>query len=411
MNEIAPNTTITEEDSLLQVSEPLQSIIRNAIEERATDVHLDPYENGKLVRFRIDGIVHEKEPIPIEYRKRILNQVKILTDLNIDKSFTAQEAFFTIKHEGIQHDIRVTIVPVDNRDAIHFRFLSAALLAPKINEIGLESDNLQLIQETLKSPSGLILVSGGTGAGKTTTMYSLADSLDLHSSIAASIEDPVEYRNAYIRQIEVDEEHGITMYEGLRTILRMDPDIILVGEIRDEASAVTAARAGLTGRLVIATIHARNAAMAIGALQHHSVPRFVVGGALRLVIQQDLVRRLCRECAQPSKPDLPTQKLFAQYTASVPNQIYEPVGCDRCKGYGYRGRIGIFEVTQIDQELGQDIASDLPQKEITKRCSLMRPHDSIVDVLRKVAQGIISVEVAHRFINDYTNKKLFLEKV
>ena len=392
---------IIEENPNQTITEPLHSIIQKAVTERATDVHLDPATEGEMVRFRVDGILHEKDRIPFEHRKRILNQVKILTNLDIDRSFLPQDGLFTYKHEGIKHDIRVTIVPINNRESIHFRFLTAARQITTLEEIGMGQNDLQVVKNTIKAPTGLILASGGTGTGKTTTMYALANALELDTLVAVSIEDPVEFRNPYIRQVEVDEVHGLTMYEGLRVLMRTDPDVILVGEIRDKQSAVTAARAGLSGHLVLATIHARNPAMVIDVMQNLSIPRYVIGGALRLIVQQDLIRRVCAACARTVKIKPKEKAIFEKYQVPAPDQVYEAVGCETCKGYGYFGRVGVFEVSRINTTFGREIASGMNQKEMEKKLEKLRTHSIIADVLDKATAGITSMEVATRFISDY----------
>jgi len=392
---------IIEENTNQNITDPLHSIIQKAITERATDVHIDPAAEGEMVRFRVDGILYEKDTIPYKFRKRVLNQVKIMTNLDIDRSFLPQDGLFIYEHEGIKHDIRVTIVPINNRESIHFRLLTAARQVSTLEEIGMCSQDLLLVKNTIKAPTGLILASGGTGTGKTTTMYALANALELDTLVAVSIEDPVEFRNPYIRQVEVDEVHGLTMYEGLRVLMRTDPDVILVGEIRDKQSAVTAARAGLSGHLVLATIHARNPGMVIDVMQNLSVPRYVIGGALRLIIQQDLVRRVCPACARKVEMKPQEKAIFEKYQVSVPDQVYETVGCEKCKGYGYLGRVGVFEVTRINTTFGREIASGMNQREMDKKLEQLRTHSIIEDVLDKAADGTTSIEVATQFISDY----------
>lgn len=392
---------IIEENTNQNITDPLDSIIQKAITERATDVHMDPTQEGEMVRFRVDGILYEKDTIPYKFRKRVLNQVKILTNLDIDRSFLPQDGLFIYEHDGIKHDIRVTIVPINNRESIHFRLLTAARQVTTLEEIGMGAQDLNLVKNTIKAPTGLILASGGTGTGKTTSMYALANALELDTLVAVSIEDPVEFRNPYIRQVEVDEVHGLTMYEGLRVLMRTDPDVILVGEIRDKQSAVTAARAGLSGHLVLATIHARNPGMVIDVMQNLSVPRYVIGGALRLIIQQDLVRRVCPACARKVELKSQEKAIFEKYRVSIPDQVYETVGCKKCKGYGYFGRVGVFEVTRINTTFGREIASGMNQREMDKKLEKLRTHSIIEDVLDKAAAGTTSMEVATQFIADY----------
>jgi len=380
------------------VLEPLISIFSEAINEGATDIHIDPYDQGKHVRFRVDGVIHEKKPLPTSMRKRLLNQVKVLIDLDIDKSFVPEEGFVSLEVNGIQHDVRVTIVPVGDREAIHFRFLSSNFSLQGLGKIGMRHEDLEVVTHVIDAPYGMILVAGGTGSGKTTTLYSLANLMKQRNSIVTSIEDPVEFRLPHVRQLEVSEKHGFTMYDGLRVILRMDPDVIVIGEIRDKQSATTATRAGLSGQLVMATIHARNPTMAVNALNNMEVPRYVIGGSLRLIIQQNLVLRVCKSCAKKVELTGQDRALFDEHQVPAPQTVYEAVGCSECNNYGHRGRIAVFELTRIDQSLGQDIAAGIGIKTLFSRLETMRNSTIVQDVLYKVADGDVSLDAAKRFI-------------
>jgi type II secretory ATPase GspE/PulE/Tfp pilus assembly ATPase PilB-like protein len=381
-----------------EVIEPLLSIFSDAINERATDIHLDPYDEGKHVRYRVDGVIHEKTPVPTAMRKRLLNQVKVLIDVDIDKSFVPDEGYTSLETDGNQYDMRVTIVPIGDREAIHFRFLSSNQTLQEFDNIGMREGHVEIVRGLVEAPYGMILVAGGTGSGKTTTLYSLANMLKLKNLIVTSIEDPVEFRLPHVRQLEVNEKHGFTMYEGLRVILRMDPDVIVIGEIRDKQSAATATRAGLSGQLVMASIHARNPSMAVDALNNMDVPRYVIGGALRLIIQQNLVLRVCQSCAREVALTAEDRALFDLHQVPTPATIHEAVGCKVCKEYGHKGRIAIFELTPIDRSLGQEIAAGIETKALSSRFKEARRSTLIQDLLYKVADGDVSLDVAKSFI-------------
>jgi len=382
------------------IIEPLLEILNQAILEDATDIHIDPFEGGKHVRYRIDGVIHEKPPVPIAARKRLLNQVKVLMDLDIDKSFVPEEGFISLDYGDVQHDLRVTIAPLGDREAIHFRFLTSNGNNQELGTIGMRERDLETVQSILDSPYGMILVAGGTGSGKTTTLYSLANSIKQRNAIVTSIEDPVEFRLPHVRQLEVDERNGFTMYEGLRVLLRMDPDVIMIGEIRDKQSATTAARAGLSGQLVMATIHARNSTMTVDALNNMDVPRYVIGGALRLIIQQNLVLRLCKNCAEEIELTTEEKALFDEHQVPAPQTVHQAVGCHDCKDYGHKGRIAVFELTPINRPLGQDIAAGIGTKQLSSRFKTLRNSTIVQDVLYKVAEGEVSMDVAKRFIKN-----------
>lgn len=391
-------TVRSDRGGIKDIIEPLIGILTEAINEGATDIHFDPFEGGKHVRYRVDGVIHDKPPVPTAQRKRLLNQVKVLMDLDIDKSFVPEEGFISLEYGDVQYDVRVTIAPVGDREAIHFRFLSSGRDLLLLENIGMRAQDLQTVQEVIDAPSGLVLVAGGIGSGKTTTLYALANTLKRNNLIVASIEDPVEFRLPHVRQLEVSEKHGFSMYEGLRVLLRMDPDVIAIGEIRDEPSATTAVRAGLSGQLVMATIHARSASMAVDALNNMRVPRYVIGGALRLVVRQNLVLRLCPQCAQEHAVTDDARILYESHQMSIPDHFFAAGGCEACKGYGHKGRIGVFELTPVSQELGQDIAAGLGTRELAACFSQCRSQTLAQDVLHKAAEGHVSWDVAQRFI-------------
>jgi len=381
-----------------EIIDPLLGILTAAINEGATDIHVDPSEDGKHVRYRVDGVIHDKAPLPMALRQRLLNQVKVLIDLDIDKSFVPEEGFVSLEIDGVQHDVRVTIAPIGDREAIHFRFLSSARNLRDLDQIGMGQDDLETVQRVIDAPYGMILVAGGTGSGKTTTLYSLANMLRERKRVVTSIEDPVEFRLPHVRQLEVREKHGFTMYDGLRIILRMDPDVIMIGEIRDRQSATTAARAGLSGQLVMATLHARHPGMAIDALTNMEVPRYVIGGALRLIVQQNLVLRVCQQCAKEVELTGAARELFEAHQVPVPETVREAVGCPECGDYGHKGRIAVFELTPINRALGQDIAAGLGAKDLTPRFQEMRRRSIQQDILHKVADGLVSFDAGQRLL-------------
>jgi len=372
--------------------EPLGTIISEAITEGATDIHMDPVNNELVIRYRVDGIVREKETLSGAAASRILNQVRVAARLEIEKVFTPLESQISVGEGDRRRDIRVTIVPVGGREAIHMRILTLPEEARDIRVLGFNDHDQERIRRALKSPHGLILVGGPTGAGKTTTLYSLLSLLDLHSSIACSIEDPIEFNMPFLRQLEVNERYGITMYQGLRTILRMDPNIILVGEIRDPESAKTAVHAAAAGHLVFATIHAHDAASAISALGRLDIPDFLIGDAVKLVIAQNLVRRLCRDCSRP-RPLFPDErKLFETFGVPVPNEVHQAAECKTCNYYGYRGRLGVFEVAGIDDNTARVIAEGAEAQKIRQIFRDAGVQTLVADALQKVARGITSME-------------------
>jgi len=317
--------------------DPLNTLIQNATLEGATDIHLHVVDGGMLILFRVDGIVHEKQRFSKIEGQRVLNQLKAVADLSVTKSFVPQEGQIRWSDgEGLDRDIRVCIVPMGPDECAHLRLLTMPERDLDIARLGFPEEDRDKIFQTLDSLSGLVLVTGVTGSGKTTTMYSMTTSRDLRSLVAFSIEDPVEFKLPNGQQLEVDEDHGFTMYEGLRTILRMDPDLIMVGEIRDRDSAIVTARAALSGRLVLATIHGQDAAGAVDALHYLGVPYYIISNSLKLIVAQKLIRKLCPACARPRSPYPEENDVFERAGLAIPEEVLDPVGCDECNGYGFK---------------------------------------------------------------------------
>ena len=386
------NSTETMVDEALY-PDPLNTFILNAIYEEATDIHLNIVDGGMLVLFRVDGIVHEKRLLSQDEGRRLLNQIKAAADLNITKSFTPQEGQMRWRDDDEQEkNIRVTIVPMGGEECAHLRILSMPEKELQIASLGFSDNHLKGISETLDSLSGLILVTGITGSGKTTTMYSMASSTDLSSLVAFSIEDPVEFRLPSGQQLEVNEDHGLTMYQGLRTILRMDPDLIMVGEIRDRDSAIVTARAAMSGRLVLATIHGQDAAAAVDALHYLGVPYYIISSSLRLIVAQKLIRKLCPSCASAREPYTEENEVFERAGIKIPKKIFDPVGCEQCNGYGYKGRVGMFETAVITPDAAHKIASGVHNEQLRQHFRDNEVAPLAIDGLTKVANGITSTQ-------------------
>jgi len=372
--------------------DPLNTFIWNAILERATDVHLHCVEEGVRILYRVDGEIRPKVLLSRIDGKKLLNQLKSASSLGVARLFAPLEGQIIWPDEDRQWDIRVTFTPVRDRESAHLRFLSVPSEDWGLSNLGFSADDQESVTAAVRGLHGLILITGATGSGKTTTMYSLASLMDLQKTTAYSIEDPVEFRLPYAQQLEVDEKHGLTMHQGLRTILRMDPDLILIGEIRDKDSAIVAARAALSGRLVLATIHAQDAAGAIDAMHYLGVPYHIIGSALRLIIAQNLVRQLCTDCAQPYEPTEADRSLFSRFRVAPPTQLMGPEGCPACNSYGYAGRTGIFEVVPVDDAIATLVSAGTHHQAL---CDYLRKKGirSIArDGLEKVASGVISTD-------------------
>ena len=385
--------------------DPFKTIIWNAIYEGATDIHLNAAEGGTLILYRVDGIIHEKQLLSETEGRQLINQIKTAAKLNATKSFMPQEGQIKWPDDETLRDIRVTVVPAGkNSESAHMRILSFPQEGWKISNLGLSEDDLQNITSTINSMNGLVLISGVTGSGKTTTMYSFASLTDLRTKMAFSIEDPIEFNVPYAQQLEVDERHGLTMYQGLQTILRMDPDLVMVGEIRDRDSAIVTSRAALSGKLVLATIHAKDAAGTIDALHYLGVPYYIIGGSVKLIVAQNLMRRLCESCSEERTPSKEEEELFVEANLDVPKKIFDATGCKVCNFYGYQGLFAIFEIARIDHDTAHLITDGIHQQQLRDHFRKIKINPMMVDGLKKVAQGITSIDELYR-VCDFRTKK------
>ena len=355
-------------------TEIFEIIIAGALANKVSDVHLEAKEKEAKVRFRMDGILHDVfGQIPPRNYANLVSRLKLLAGLKINVRGEAQDGRYTISlPDRKEIEVRVSIIPAEFGDTIVMRILDPDSLSVQLDALGLRGDDLALLQEELEQPNGLILNTGPTGSGKTTTLYAFLKHVSTPEIKVITIEDPIEYRLEGIQQTQVDTEAGYTFASGLRSILRQDPDVILVGEIRDRETADIAMQAALTGHLVFSTLHTNDALGAVPRLVDLGIRPSTMGPALNLVIAQRLVRILCNECRKPVvlSPDLRQKikdfitKLPARvdrkpYEAllsdSTEVHIYEPGGCKVCNGFGYRGRRGIFEFLRIDPDMEEVI--------------------------------------------------------
>ena len=377
--------------------DPFKTIIWNAIYENATDIHLNAAEGGTLILYRVDGIIHEKRLLSENEGRQLINQIKTAAKLNATKSFMPQEGQIKWPDDETLRDIRVTVVPAGkNAESAHLRILSFPQGGWQISSLGLSENDLQNITSTINSMNGLVLIAGVTGSGKTTSMYSFASLADLRTKMAFSIEDPIEFNVPYAQQLEVDERHGLTMYQGLQTILRMDPDLVMVGEIRDRDSAIVTSRAALSGKLVLATIHAKDAAGTVDALHYLGVPYYIIGGSVKLIVAQNLMRRLCPSCAKKRTPSKEEKELFVEADLKVPKKIFDSTGCKECNFYGYQGLFAIFEIAKIDPDTAHMITDGVHQQQLRDHFRKIGINPMLVDGLKKVAEGITSIDELYR---------------
>ncbi len=326
------------------VAQALTLIIDEAVKARASDIHIEPGEDKVRVRYRIDGSLQEMFSLPLTTMTPIVSRIKILASMNIADHHRPQDGQFSVKAKGRQIDVRVGIIPTVCGEMAVLRLLDKSRATLTLTDLGFLPDSLAKYESMLKVPYGIILVSGPTGAGKTTTLYASVNSLDQSERNIITVEDPVEYRFSNINQIQVNPRAGITFASGLRSILRLDPDVILIGEIRDAETANIAIQSALTGHLVLSSIHANDAAGVVLRLIDLGVEPFLVSSALIGVIAQRMVRRLCPNCARPMEASPEESLVYSHEVGEEKKEFLYGAGCKACANSGYRGRTGIFEL-------------------------------------------------------------------
>lgn len=333
------------------VAQALILIIDEAVKARASDIHLQPQEDKLRVRYRIDGTLHDTISLPPATAVPLISRIKVLANMNIADRHRPQDGQFSVEAKGRLIDIRVGTTPTVHGEMAAMRLLYKARATMSLPELGFSNESLTMYERMLKIPYGMILVSGPTGAGKTTTLYASINCLDSIGRNIITIEDPVEYRFKNINQIQVNDKAGISFASGLRSILRLDPNVILVGEIRDAETANIAVQSALTGHLVLSSIHANDAIGVIFRLLDLGVEPFLVASSLAGIVAQRMVRRICPECARPVKVSLLEQMIYTKEARDERTEFLYGAGCPSCAQTGYLGRMGIFEMLRMTDEI------------------------------------------------------------
>lgn len=367
-------------------------IISTALRERASDIHLVPFEETLQLRYRIDGLLQEKPPPPKQLHAALISRIKIMADMNIAERFMPQDGHIQIHHRGVRVDIRVGTMPTIYGESMVLRLLEKASRLLTAHELGLDADRSALLSRLVEKPHGLFLTTGPTGSGKTTTLYAILSGIYSPELKILTIEDPVEYELAGVAQIPVRPTRGFTFATGLRSILRQDPDVVMVGEIRDSETAEIAIRAALTGHQVFSTLHTNDSTGAITRLIDMGVEAFLISSSLEGVLAQRLVRRVCPHCrVEAPVAQIVRDKMEALGGRKIEGLFYKGEGCDECRDTGYRGRIGIFELLAITPELRELILQKRSTAELKNLAqkSMITMHQ---DALQKAAEGITSIE-------------------
>lgn len=377
----------------------VNEMIIDAINKKASDIHFDPTEDCLNVRIRIDGELLEYAKVPNFVKKNLLTRIKIISGMNITESRLPQDGAIKSLTDKVDLDLRVSSLPIVDGEKIVIRILNYTMSSGGLENLGLSPKNLEKIKKLIKMPNGIILVAGATGSGKSTTVYSMLQILNTVSKNVITVEDPVEMKIAGINQVQVMSDIGLTFGNTLRSILRQDPDIIMIGEIRDDETARIAVRASITGHLVLSTIHTNNSLNTIERLLDMEVERYLLGSALTGIISQRLVKRLCPKC-RTSRATTPYEKiLFEKVLHKEVNEVYTPHGCSECIN-GYTGRIALHEILEINQDVRDAITNNVRKSELRNLVYNKSDVTSLLqDGLEKVVAGLTSVDEILRVID------------
>ena len=390
--------TIEEEDILGMASEApiiklVNHILYQAVKRDASDVHIEPFEKEIRVRYRIDGVMYTVFMPPKRAQAALTSRIKIMAGLNIAEKRIPQDGRIQIKIADKPIDIRVSTLPVSFGERVVMRILDKTRTFKGLNTLGFSERDLEVVEQSITQPNGIILITGPTGSGKTSTLYSILSSLNSPEVNIVTVEDPVEYQLSGIGQVQVKEKIGLTFAAALRSILRQDPDIIMIGELRDQETSQIAIQAALTGHLVLSTLHTNSAAASITRLIDMGVEPFLIASTIVAVVAQRLVRKLCEVCKRPYRPtDALLKRLPLKKDEIDKVEFYEPVGCDECLETGYRGRIALFEIMVMTQPIARLTLDRADTAVIQDRAVEDGMTLLVDDGLRKIKKGLTTIE-------------------
>ena len=375
-------------------------LVTQAISDRASDIHIEPTEHDLRVRYRIDGVLHEMQRSPKQIQGGVISRVKIMSDIDIAERRKPQDGRMSVTHNGRKIDLRVATLPTVWGEKIVMRILDNSTASLDLRDLAFLDQNFEVYREAYSKPYGMILVTGPTGSGKSTTLYATLNAVSKPEINVITVEDPVEYRLPGINQVQVNPKAGLTFAGALRSILRSDPDVVLLGEIRDHETAQIAIEAALTGHLVLSTLHTNDAPSAVTRLTEMGIEPFLVGSALDAIVAQRLARRLCGKCAEPYVPS--EEELIGARFPWIPGEerpeLFRPVGCVACSRTGYRGRVALHEVMRVTEEIERLAVARSSAAEIA---TVARQQGMITlrdDGWQKVVLGQTSVEEILRVV-------------
>ncbi len=371
----------------------VNGLVDTAVEQRASDIHVEPFEHGQLIRFRIDGVLYEHEKPPRSMQSAIISRIKLLAGLDIAERRMPQDGKISLRISGKEVDLRVSTLPTIHGEGVVIRILEKESIILDLGRLGMPTEVEEPFQRLIKQPNGILLVTGPTGSGKTTTLYCALNMINSGNNKIITVEDPVEYQLQGINQIQIRPEIGLSFAKGLRAIVRQDPDVIMVGEIRDQETAEIAVQSSLTGHLVFSTLHTNDALSAVMRMVDIGVERFLISSSLRGVLAQRLVRRICEECKEPIGQ-------ISEHLGYEPPggdfEVFQGKGCQKCAQTGFSGRIGIYEILEMSNLLCRDVSrgAALEELEATALKEGFRP--MFLDGLAKMQQGVTTLSEVMR---------------
>ena len=397
--ELAGRLSATAKGNELPAPKLVEEIIRDALALNASDIHIEPRASSMLVRFRVDGVLHDAAQLERQLHLPVLNRIKVLSHMRLDDHASAQDGAIRYELGDVHVDIRVSIVPTVDGEKIVLRLLTGSMRSLGLADLGMGPGQLELLQAAVRRPFGMVLVTGPTGSGKTTTLYGVIKAINNAGINITTIEDPVEYRLVGVNQIQVNTLTGLTFSEGLRAIVRQNPDAILVGEIRDKDTAEISVNSALTGHMLFSTFHANDSATAVPRLMEIGIEPFLVSSTLELIVAQRLVRRICESC----RTAVPNPKAAAKaiLPAAVPllgagARVYHGKGCPVCSGIGYRGRIGIFELIPVSKIMRDLILTRPSSQAVWKQARAEGCRSLFEDGIDKVKNGLTTLDEVAR---------------
>jgi type IV pilus assembly protein PilB len=374
-------------------------LIYNAVKEGASDIHIEPAERCMRVRYRVDGRLYKALEVPSHLLNAVSSRIKIMAALDISERRLPQDGRVNVLLDGRKIDLRVSTFPTTHGEKTVIRVLDTRSVSLNLEDLGFAEDILSAFRRCIQAPNGIVLVTGPTGSGKSTTLYAALSSISTMENNVCTVEDPIEYHLPLINQFQVQTKIGMTFSKALRTLLRQDPDVIMVGEVRDEETARTAIQAALTGHLVFSTLHTNDACSAITRLINMGVEPYLIGAALNMVLAQRLVRRVCAKCRQIYEPPRTVRKALERMGYDLP-EFYKGAGCKSCRNTGFRGRIGVHELLVIGDELRDAIVADPTIGNLRRLADRSGMITLAFDGFRKVREGITTVEEVFQIVGD-----------